>query len=63
MARMTVAVMDCLELFVRTIVTMPLVGLTAVTCKLELVELEPRITDPGRMNRLKFPRAYARFGT
>ena len=61
--RVTVAVIACFELFVRTSATLPLVGLTAVACKLELVEVEASTTEPGRMKRLKFPRAYARFGT
>lgn len=61
--RVTVAVMDCFELFVKTSATFPLVGLTAVACKLELLEVDASTVDPGRMKRLNCPSAYARFGT
>ena len=60
--RLTVTVMDDLDVFASASVTLPLVGITAVASMLELLELEVSTTDPGRMNRLKFPIAYARFG-
>jgi len=60
--RLTVTVMDDLDVFASASVTLPLVGITAVASMLELLELEVSTTDPGRMNRLKFPIAYTRFG-
>jgi len=49
------AVTDLDEVLVSTSATFPLVGLTAVAWMLELLEVVPTTTDPGRMNRLKFP--------
>ncbi len=54
--------MDLVEVLVSTSATFPLVGLTAVASRFELLEVVVRTVEPGRMNRLKFPIAYTRFG-
>ena len=61
--KLTVTVCEVLPVLARTTATLPVVGLTAVTCNVASFYVEPSITEPGRMNRLNWPTTYKRFGT
>src|SRR5215216_5062122 len=61
--KLTVTVCEVLPVLASTTATLPLAGLTAVTCKVASPEVEKSITEPGRMNRLNWPTTYKRFGT
>src|SRR5215216_1560242 len=61
--KLTVTVCEVLPVLASTTATLPLAGLTAVTCNVTSVEVDPSITEPGRMNRLNWPTTYKRFGT
>ena len=53
--RVTVAVIELVDVFDNTKATVPLVGLTAVDSKVELLDVEVSNTEPGRMKRLNWP--------
>ena len=50
--KLTVTVCEVLPVLASTIATLPLAGLTAVTCKVASLDVDASITEPGRMNRL-----------
>jgi len=53
----TVTVAELVDVFDNTKATVPLVGLTAVDSRVELLEVEVSNTEPGRMKRLNCPMA------
>ncbi len=60
--RVTVAVIELVDVFDNTRATVPLVGLAAVDSRLELLDVEVSRTEPGLINRLNCPIPYARLG-
>jgi hypothetical protein len=55
-------VIDPDDVFDNTSATVLLIGFAAVDSSAELLDVDVRSVDPGRMNRLKFPMAYTRLG-
>ena len=53
--KLTVTVCEFRPVFARTTATFPVTGLTAVTCSVESVEVDPSTIAPGRINRLNWP--------